>query len=1022
MRYTRKALGLLKKQYISVLKKCAIINIAFITISASAHAYSSLSEAVDDSALTDKTYELTSDENLSGNLNPLNGQSLSIQGNNYTVVGNNNQGLLIANMGVAQNLYITNTNFKSFNNTTSGQGGVITNYMGNINRLSGSFLNNSATTEGGAIYNWEGTINIYAKDLATEFTGNIANGKSNAIKTYGGTINLNAGEKNITFNDGIEGVKFPLSQSDSIININKDKIDISVAQDRPYFAPTNGVVEFNNAIGANELNLYNGTLKFGHNTQNNIDYYGSLVSGTKFNIYGGFIDLSDNNIKNTNLSDIILHNNASIGLDIDLQQKTLDSFTANATTNNYYLELKKLNILNDADQNITEISIDTKNNLIKLNNILDITVGENVRASYLYMVDTVANKIKFGKNKTLETAVHFANAQKSFVMGKDEILSGDLGALTGTELVIGSNGKSVNGNNFKGISLSPTQEMFVTDTSFYGFNGAAIINNGVLTLNAENHNIIFDSAITGNGNILLTGNKNISFNTAVNAAEVVLKNGVLKLKNGDELKSVETFQANGGILDIDTQHITLKQAEFNKGSMLNITVNTDKNGSLYADKLVLNGGTLNVTLAQGLVDISNNQKTISVFSSANPFVDNLSSVYDNNMYHFEKSATAGDYIVSLIRQASDVSRENGGTTNNENTAKAWIDGNKFSESSSQKQLADNLADLAQNNASQLNKALTSLAPNDSPVLQSMMLLKNNQIFDNIENRLHSSSKNRKYGLSSGDNIFNDGSVFVQILGNYSKINDMGKIYGFNIKSSGIMLGAEKKLTDTIKSGIGYAFTTDKINAYERKADVDTNTAFVYGEYKPNNWFAHLATIYNWSDYNEKKFIINNHYTAKYNVKNLAANAITGYDAYIYDFKITPETGLRYNNVRRNSYTDQIGQKVSSDNLNYLTALGGIKLSKNIYNCFEKSVLYWRPEIHLTATYDIVTDKENSFVSLSNGSTYFIEGKNLKQFGLEAGVKTSFNLSDNVESDIGYEGKFRKDFISHTGYVNLKYNF
>lgn len=251
---------------------------------------------------------------------------------------------------------------------------------------------------------------------------------------------------------------------------------------------------------------------------------------------------------------------------------------------------------------------------------------------------------------------------------------------------------------------------------------------------------------------------------------------------------------------------------------------------------------------------------------------------------------------------------------------------------------------------------------------------------------------------------------------------MGKIYGFNIKSSGIMLGAEKKLTDTIKSGIGYAFTTDKINAYERKADVDTNTAFVYGKYKPNNWFAHLATIYNWSDYNEKKFIINNHYTAKYNVKNLAANAITGYDAYIYDFKITPETGLRYNNVRRNSYTDQIGQKVSSDNLNYLTALGGIKLSKNIYNCFEKSVLYWRPEIHLTATYDIVTDKENSFVSLSNGSTYFIEGKNLKQFGLEAGVKTSFNLSDNIESDIGYEGKFRKDFISHTGYVNLKYNF
>ncbi len=1022
MRYTRKASGLLKKQYLSVLRKCALINIALMTVSTSSHAYSSLAEAVNDSTSTNITYELTRNENLSGNLNDFRGESLSIIGNNHAVIGNDTYtGLIISNMyGFTQNLYITNTNFKNFNNTMY-QGGVITNYVGNIKRLSGSFINNSAQQEGGAIYNWAGNINIYAKDLTTEFTGNKANNASNAIASSGGTINLNAGEKNIIFNDAILG-KRDAFYGDANININQSNIDISFAQDNSDIAPTDGIVEFNNDVSVNNLNLYNGTLKFGHNAQDGLNYHGSLASGTKFNIYGGLVDLSDNNIKDTNLSDLILHDNAAIGLDIDLQQKTLDSFTANVTASNHYLELKKLNILNDATQNITEITIDTKNGLIKLNNILELTVGENVHHSYLYTVDTTTNKIKFGKDNTLESAVHFVNAQKSFIMGNDEILTGDLGSLTGTELVIGSNGKSINGNSFKGVFLSSTQEMSVTDTSFYGFENAAIINNGQLNLNAENHDITFDSAITGNGTIFLNGTKNILFNADVTANKVALQDGVLKLKNGDELKLVETFQADGGILDIGTQHITLKQAEFNTGSTLNITVNTDKNGSLYADKLFLNGGTLNVTLAQGLVNISNSKKTISVFSSTNQFVDNLSPVYDNNMYHFEKNSTAGDYIVSLIQQASDVSRENGGTTNNENTAKTWIDGNKFSEGSSQKQLADNLANLAQNDASQLNKALTALAPNDSPVLQSMVLLKNNQIFDTIENQLHHSLKNNKYGLSSGDNKSDDGSVFAQILGNYSKINDMGKIYGFNIKSSGIIMGAEKKLTNAIKSGAGYAFTTDKISAYERKTNVDTHTAFIYGEYRQNNWFTHFATAYNWSDYHEKKFVINNRYTAKYNVTNFAANAVTGYDSYVYDFKVTPETGLRYNHVHRNSYTDQIGQRVSSDNLNYLTALGGIKLSKNICNCFGLDTFYWRPEIHLAATYDIVSDKENSLVALSNGSNYLIKGKDLKRFGIEAGLNTTFQLSDNLESNIGYEGKYRKNFASHTGYVNLKYTF
>ena len=54
-----------------------------------------------------------------------------------------------------------------------------------------------------------------------------------------------------------------------------------------------------------------------------------------------------------------------------------------------------------------------------------------------------------------------------------------------------------------------------------------------------------------------------------------------------------------------------------------------------------------------------------------------------------------------------------------------------------------------------------------------------------------------------------------------------------------------------------------------------------------------------------------------------------------------------------------------------------------------------------------------------GSEDNIEFQNAKAASLG---RSQVSKPDNIESDIGYEGKFRKDFISHTGYVNLKYNF
>lgn len=39
-----------------------------------------------------------------------------------------------------------------------------------------------------------------------------------------------------------------------------------------------------------------------------------------------------------------------------------------------------------------------------------------------------------------------------------------------------------------------------------------------------------------------------------------------------------------------------------------------------------------------------------------------------------------------------------------------------------------------------------------------------------------------------------------------------------------------------------------------------------------------------------------------------------------------------------------------------------------------------------------------------------------------GAGVTFYLTPRVESSVGYEGKFRKDYSDHTGYVSAKYKF
>ncbi len=482
-----------------------------------------------------------------------------------------------------------------------------------------------------------------------------------------------------------------------------------------------------------------------------------------------------------------------------------------------------------------------------------------------------------------------------------------------------------------------------------------------------------------------------------------------------------------GGLDIGTNTVNATDVDFKENSTLKFTVAGKEDGSygkIKADTInVSNTGTkLDLTLNSSVL-AKDEAKDFTILDGS--VTGDFAELSENSRYKFEKIGN-GVYKITGTATASDTAIEAGGTANNAGTATAWDSVSLDNPSGSvQGQVANVLAELSNRTNTATGKkayvnALTAVAPEVAPMVQQTQSETANQVFGAVGTRLTGGSVSTgAQGMSSGDNIFKRGAMWVQGMFNKSKLDDTSKAKGFDADSNGIAFGAEKYVNDDVKAGIGYAYTNTDIDGFMRSTDVDTHTAIVYGEYKPSNWYVNGIATYGWSDYSEDKNVAGVGVKADYDVETFGLQAMTGYDMNINGFGLTPEAGLRYVHIKQDAYKDSADQKVSGNNSDILTGVIGAKVSKS----WElENGMNIKPEVRVAATYDLFNDDVNSVVTLANGSAYAVEGEALDGFGMEFGAGVTAEVNDNVELSLGYEGKFREDYQDHTGLINAKYKF
>ena len=266
---------------------------------------------------------------------------------------------------------------------------------------------------------------------------------------------------------------------------------------------------------------------------------------------------------------------------------------------------------------------------------------------------------------------------------------------------------------------------------------------------------------------------------------------------------------------------------------------------------------------------------------------------------------------------------------------------------------------------------------------------------------------------SGGSAFTGGAVWAQGLYNHTKQDGSAATDGFKADTTGVAFGIDGKVNENLMFGIGYGYSNTDTDAGSRDIDVDGHNFFIYSEYKPDNWYVNGMLNYGFGKYTEKKAPAGIALKSKYDVNTYAANIMTGYD---FTNGLTPEVGLRYLLTDQESYSDGV-QRVKAKNNDVLTGIVGVKYHRD----YKASKWSFKPNLHLAATYDMMSDDSEAMINVIGGGSYQITGEHLHRFGIETGVGFEasvgkWNLSMN------YDGGFRKDFQSHTGMLRAKYNF
>ena len=576
------------------------------------------------------------------------------------------------------------------------------------------------------------------------------------------------------------------------------------------------------------------------------------------------------------------------------------------------------------------------------------------------------------------------------------------------------------GGNHQGGAIVNAGHIGIIDETVFESNRAGKIGGAIANVTPQNNGSglaevnIANSTFTGNvagesggaiynatgGAVSLSGKNTFTGNMAggvgndiYNLGKLAVTGGTTTIDGGITGDGALTI-ADGATLNIGTT--TVQQKELTLDGTVGATIIDANNyGKLLAETYNGNGQvSLNVATTG----------TYNIFGeNANEYtVVDAGAIYD---------VTKGDNgaITIATKKVEEIATETGLTNTAANTVAALANSDSelvnIASLNAQQALRNGDTDYIETESAKAN-------PVDKPVVQSVAQSVQGAVMTLAANRMAGAPTAGTMGRSGGDWSNVARGIWAQGMFNRSKYNGQ-----FNGYTRGVSAGFDALIDKQYTIGLGYAFGHSDVHANGgRDTEIDSNSIFAYAQYKPSEWFVNAALNYTMSKYKETEDNVFGALRLKsdHDTDAFGGQVMTGYD---FASGLTPEIGLRYLHVTQDGYNNGLAH-VSSDDTDFLTGIAGMKYRFAIEN---DSVINWFPELRAAATYDFVSDRAMSTVTMPGAASYVIDGDRLSRFGGEFGIGLTAEYK-GLEISLVYDLDLHKDYTSQTGMAKFRYEF
>ncbi|NVJ54591.1 MAG: autotransporter domain-containing protein [Campylobacteraceae bacterium] len=275
------------------------------------------------------------------------------------------------------------------------------------------------------------------------------------------------------------------------------------------------------------------------------------------------------------------------------------------------------------------------------------------------------------------------------------------------------------------------------------------------------------------------------------------------------------------------------------------------------------------------------------------------------------------------------------------------------------------------------------------------------------------------GLNSGDEIFNQKSVWIKPFGSFGSQNDKDGLNGFDLKAYGIGMGidGEYKPNQTLGFGFFYTNANVDVNNVAQKSDLDVFTTLVYGNVpiidEKTKFLYQLG--YAWQKTNgERSIFTGDTARSKYTSKTASLDLKLVRDYKINDnLLLQPMTSITYRHFTNPSYSEtgagalnlDIEKFTSTELLLGVGTLANYKLNNDsrIVGSVNIGYDFHDRQQSVTASYQGATGVSFDTTGIDNGRW---------SYDLGVGYEMDINDTSNINFTYNRQGQ-GSDFVNNT---------